>query len=460
MGTKRQPVAVMGVSQLDAFSSSAHTFRPPTVETLIPIFRQALRLASSRRQPVVIEVPSDLFGAKVQFSRVDPDTWTHQVGATDSIAIERAARLLTKAKRPALLVGTRCAHRNLTKTISDLVDRFQLPCASVDYAKGVIREDHPLYLGVLGFSGHASTYEYFSTADVVLTLGVRFTEATTSGGNTGLFSNLIQVDEHAEEIGRFKPVRIGITGNLSATCEQLAASAVEASRSEELHSTVAELKAKYSVYQPVDEPRACSSPGYFQALREALPRDTLVVGDTGLTMQFLKQSFPVYAPDGFFALYAFAPMGSSLPLALGVQLEREDVPVVAVLGDGGMLLHLGELSALAQSGAPLIVIVMNNKGYKQVGDRMRIWCQTTIGCEIDPVDYAHAARAQGCDGHRAESPDHLRELVTQALATSKLTVIEVQPEGDSLLDVTDPRLAEWFKERFQETRGLEWPLFD
>src|SRR5690606_40474978 len=113
----------------------------------------------------------------------------------------------------------------------------------------------------------------------------------------------------------------------------------------------------------------------------------LVAGDSGLTLQYVKHFFPVYAPDGFYSLYSMAPMGSGLPLAIGVQLARPDDVVLCPIGDGGTLVHLSELAVAAHYQLPVIVVVFNNDGYKQVGDRMENYQGASYGCELPAVDF-------------------------------------------------------------------------
>ena len=262
-------------------------------------------------------------------------------------------------------------HRGASAELLALCEEQEVPVATVDFAKGAIPEDHPLSLGVLGSCGHESAESYFEHADLVIALGTRMSSQTTLDFDVATFPNLVHIDEIAEEPGRNMPLRLGIVSNLAA-----AAAALRVASGERFQRGSAErvraLRERHHVYATLKIAcrRAGQSPAVLVAMRKVLPRETLVVGDSGLTLQYLKHFFPVYSADGFYALYSMAPMGSGLPLAIGVQLARPDDVVLCVIGDGGTLVHLSELAVAAHYGLPLIVVIINNNGYKQVGDRM------------------------------------------------------------------------------------------
>ena len=199
------------------------------------------------------------------------------------------------------------------------------------------------------------------------------------------------------------------------------------------------------------------TPRVLRLLREVLPRDARIVGDTGLTAQLLKRHFPVFAEDGFYSLYAMAAMGSGLPISLGVQRGRPDATVVSVIGDGGFLLHAGELSVASQAELPVITVVIKNGGYKQIFDRMDRWYGRIYGSVIDQPDCAALARSLGCDGYSPTSEEGIAEAVRQALSRRRPSVIEVSVAGDHLTDVMTREDVAWHDEAFRNV-GQRWPF--
>ena len=448
-----------GIDQLAVYrSAAALCLRPPTGETMIRCARRAFAAAQGRRTSTVLEVAADLWPQRVKHDDLAPEEYRAKPAAVDADGIAELARLLRAAKSPAILVGHRAVHRGAAADLLALCEEQDVPCATVDYAKGAIPEDHALALGVLGSCGHESAAEYFRTADLVIALGTRMSTQTTLDFDAAAFPNLVHVDEIVEEPGRNLKLRLGIISDIPAAIRALRAAAGAATQRGSA-ARVHELRERHHVYRvPADRPRT-STPAVLAAVREVLPRNTRVTGDSGLTLQYLKHYFPVYAADGFYALYSLAPMGSGLPLGVGVQLGRPDDVVVSVIGDGGTLVHLSELAVAAHYQLPLIVLVCNNDGYKQVGDRMDRYQTQSYGCSLPAVDFIAAARACGCEAYQANDAESAAAAMRTAVERRTATLIEVRVQGDNLFDITPPRIKSWWDKMFENTgSSTGWPF--
>lgn len=451
--------ATFGIDQLDLYrSAAALCLRPPTGDAMIRSARRAFAATQVRRSTAVLEVGADLWMQRVDHDDLAPEQYRPMSSPVDVAAIEQVAALLRAARAPALLVGHRAVHRGTAAELVALCEEQDLPCATVDYAKGAIPEDHALSLGVLGSCGHESAARYFQEADLVIALGTRMSTQTTFDFDAARFPSLVHIDEIAEEPGRNLPLRLGIVSDLPGAVRALRAAAgppVQRGSAPRVRA----LRREHHVYvAPGDRPPT-STPAVLAAIREVAPRGTLVTGDSGLTLQYLKHFFPVHAADGFFALYSLAPMGSGLPLGIGVQLARPDEPVLCVIGDGGALVHLSELAVAAHYGLPLVTIVINNDGYKQVGDRMERYQTQAYGCALPPVDFLAAARACGCDAYQAHDAEGAAAAVRTALDRRKAALVEIKVTGDNLFDITPERIRQWWDRMFQSTAGsADWPF--
>jgi acetolactate synthase-1/2/3 large subunit len=345
-----------------------------------------------------------------------------------------------------IVIGNRATHRGLAEDIRSLCEESHLPIAVTDYAKGIIPEDHPLYLGVLGWCGHHATHDYLEASDLVITVGARLDSKSTINYDGKLFPKLVQIDEVFGEIGRNFPVELGVVGDIPATIRALRDALKPRRLDRPGRQWVSELHAKHQTYQ---EPLATVDTGplgmapAMQVLRKSLPRHAVVVGDSGLNLHYLKRFFPVLAPDGFFCLYGFAAMGSGLPVAMGVQIGRPNDIVVSVIGDGGLLVYTGELQIMAEYNLPLIVVVLNNAGYHQVSSYMSKFMSSSYGCAIQEIDAAKIAISFGCDGYTARTREELATAVEQAVTRRRPTVIDVKVAGDRLEDVLLPRVEKF-----------------
>ena len=359
------------LDQLEMFRTMARQlYRPPNPLAALRSLRQAVSLAVAERTTTVIDLGVDLANAQLEMTDLEGRNFVARSEAIDVDAVEQVAELIRTAKLPVLLIGDKIAHRGATLDLLKLCEHdIAVVCA--DFAKGVIPEDHPMFAGVLGQSGHESAAEIVREADVVIALGARLSVQTTVGFEEGLFKRLIQVDEEASEIARHYAVDLGVVSNLPRFVRALAQRLTEpADRG--MRAKIAALRTKHAVYgEDITRRDEMNTPTALRVLRERLPREALICGDCGLNLQYLKKHFPIYAPDGFFNLYGLAAMGAAIPVSLGVKLARPDEPVVAVIGDGGMMVYPGELAVAAELGLNTITVVMNNRGYLQVGDRLQ-----------------------------------------------------------------------------------------
>lgn len=452
--------ATHSVDQMDLFRGICGSLsRPPTAEAAVRMLRVALSSAVGRRLPSAMELPVDLFTQKVEFEDLPLAAYRSTSEPVDVDGVETICRMVRDAERPTVLVGNRACHRGVSETLVAWCEEQQIACAVVDYAKGMMPEDHPLYLGILALTGHGSVTEYMRNSDLVITIGARLTQITTVGYDSTLFRNLIQIDSDPAEIGRALPAQLGVIGSVPATVRALREAMRGSNHRRETTARVAELRKKHAVYaEPVASSDGMTTPKVLRIMRDRLPRETLVVSDTGLTAQLVKRHFPVYANDGFFALYALAAMGSGLPAALGVQIARPDAVVLSVIGDGGFLTHIGELSVAAQHDLPVIHVVANNNSYKQVADRMANWYRHSYGCDLHNPDFAALAKTFGMDGYAANTPEALAAAVEQAVSRRRPAVIEVPVAGDSFVDIMPEKLKRLYDERYGTNENRGWPL--
>ena len=453
------------IDQLAALRPAAGAiFRPPDGKAAIRLLRRAIATSLGDRTSTVIEIATDVLTSRVPFEDLAPEQYRAHSAAVDLAGIEQLAAMLRAARAPVLLVGHEAIHRGLTADLLALCEEQDLPCATVDYAKGAIAEDHPLSLGVLGSCGHQSVTAYFQQSDLIISLGARLGTVTSFNFNESLFQHLVQIDENVGEIGRNFRVKLGIVSDVVAAVRALRVALGAHRGKRNSVDTVRRLRDEFAVYVPWPANRPKTSTAWaLSALREVLPRETLVVGDSGLTLQYLKHFFPVYSPDGFYCLYGLAAMGAGMPLAVGIQVARPDAVVMCVIGDGGALVHLSELAVAAQNNLPIIFVVVNNGSYKQVSDRMERYQSGSYGCKLPTVDFAAVATGCGVDGYHANDPDSVSRATRTALTRRRPALIEIAVDGDNLFDITSKQILAFLDKAYSRADQTEkapdvWPF--
>jgi acetolactate synthase-1/2/3 large subunit len=449
------------IDQVAVYRTFCRTaMRPPTAATVPRFTRNALTAALRNRDVAVLDLPVDLLSAKIAHDDLQPHQYraiaSRRVDATDVAVI---AEMIRAAKRPAILVGNRAMHIGMGDALRTFCEEQQIPVATVSHAKGALPEDHPLSLGVLGRSGQRPALEYFKSADLTLLLGARLSNVVTFGSST-LFNNAVQIDTAEEYIGTPVPVHYGAVADLTAMVQALTHALRGKPSGRALAPVVAEIRAKHRLYATeaaCTETDPINPPCAIRVIRENLPREALVVADTGTTALSLGRHFPVYAPDGYFGLYGLASMGSGMPMSMGIALGRPDALVVSVIGDGAFLAHASELGVATQHGIPGIHIVLNNNQYRSVLERQETWFGRVYATRLTNPDYVALARSFGCAGYSVRTASGLAAAVREAVANKKgTTIIEVQV-GESFSEEFYAELAEYDKTLFTKPRA-DWPM--
>jgi acetolactate synthase-1/2/3 large subunit len=415
------------------------------------VMTEALRTSlSGRPGPVLVDLPMD-----VQVERTNapiPNVKRFLVEGRvrpDSGKVMEAARLLLGADRPVILVGGGVVMSDASREAVKVAEFLGAPalCTFRGDSKGGFPEDHELYGFHPGNIGNAVSNEVAKKADVVLAVGVTFSDETTSSYAPGVtFSipptKLIHIDIDPHEIGKNYPTEIGMVGDAKATLGDLLV-ALGSVRKKGGPRTAAwlkrfkELKTKWEAeMERLRDEAPMGIPSVVSMLRSKLPRNCIVTVSAGLPQEIMSQQWIAYNPRTFISSGGFSTMGFGLPAALGARLAQPKLPVAAVEGDGSFMMNNVELSTAVQLQIPLLVVVLNNKGWVSIRDlQLRSFRGRKIGTEFSrkdgseyEVDFEKLTRAYGAEYFSARSPAELRRGITESLTSDGTTVLDVEVE--------------------------------
>jgi acetolactate synthase-1/2/3 large subunit len=301
--------------------------------------------------------------------------------------------------------------------------------------KGVVPEDHALCLGCVGLYGTNVANKYLrSGVDVLLAVGTTFSEYTSHAwdGRFQPTTGLIQVDVDSWEIGKNYPATVGIIGDARPVMQQLLA---EMENRNEINSPVdikkiAAMKREreYFADPKMDSESIPIKPQrFFKALRELLPKETIVFGDIGNTLAWMEIYFMAYKPDTFFICSTLASMGYGVSASIGGQLASPDRQVICLCGDGDFQMQGMEVVTAVNYNIPVKWFIFNNQSIAMVRDVQDVMFKGRhIASEFINPDFVKLAEAMGAEGLRISKPDDVTPVVTQALNNGRPTVIDVQ----------------------------------
>ncbi|GHB11090.1 5-guanidino-2-oxopentanoate decarboxylase [Modicisalibacter luteus] len=389
---------------LSGVSRFSHTLLDP--DALPEVLARAFAVFTSARPgPVHIEIPIDLFAAPV----TPPTNWQAPRlyrPAPNLDGIAQAAEWLRDAKRPLVLLGGGCV--DAPEAARQLVERLDAPCATTINAKGLLGRDHPLDLGAN--TALPAVRQLAHDADVILAVGTELGETdydvVFDDGFT-LTGRLIRIDIDPEQLVRNQATALGLVGDADSALKMLLAQ-VQAPLSRD---GAQRTRAAHEALALGSDPAFSTFVPLYDTLAKTLP-EAILVGDS---------TAPVYAgnhlvsqpePRRYFnASTGYGTLGYGLPAALGAQLARPDLPVIALVGDGGVMFTLSELATAVEERLPVVIVLWHNAGYEEIRRYMDAHGVPRLGVDLRAPDFQQLSVGFGCAARRVGSPRELADAL-------------------------------------------------
>jgi acetolactate synthase-1/2/3 large subunit len=426
------------------------------------LLRRAFAVATSGRPgPVLLDVPEDVCHGEHDFAAedfaIDPSTLSVPARRIrpDRADIARAAALIARARRPLILVGGGIHLSAGQQALLAFAEGQSIPVAHTMSGKGGIACTHPLSAGLFGRYSRIAN-ELIDTSDCLVVVGCKLGEIATKRYVLPPQSiPLIHLDILAEEIGRCRPAAVALWGDARAGLEDLAeALADEARNARNTRADyLGEIPARMTAWREEAAPRLDSDerPIHMarlcRELNSALPPESILVADGGFAGHWTGLLYDTkslgrhFIPDR-----GLASIGYGLPGGIGAALAAPATPVVAITGDGGFNMMLGELETARRAGIGLTIVVVNNAASGYVKALQHVMFRGRYqSSDLVEMDYAAIARAMGCSGIRVEDPGRLGEALRTGLAErTRPTVLDVVVTRDParMLPAVDNRTVE------------------
>jgi indolepyruvate decarboxylase len=381
---------------------------------------RVLNAAVQHKRPVYIELPRDMVNAPIpvperaemQPARPEPDP----IALREAVA--EALERINAAERPVILADIEIQRFGLQDELMRLVESSNLPVAATILSKSVVREDHPLYLGVYeGAMGRREVTDYIEGSDCLIMLGVFMTDV-----NLGIFT--AQLDPSRIISATSERLTIRYHGYDGITLGDFLPALIAAQPNRRVTGDIPHPPTPPECFPVPDKPLTVRY--LFERLNQFLDDSTAVLADPGDAM-FAGIDMTIHCASEFSSPAYYTSLGYAVPAAIGVQLARPDLRPLVLVGDGAFQMTGMELSTVARFGLNPIVVVLNNEGY---------------GTERPMLDgrfndilnwrYSDIPRVLGAGrGHKARTEDELEEALLAARAVEDtFHVIEVRLAPD------------------------------
>ncbi|HSH49400.1 MAG TPA: 5-guanidino-2-oxopentanoate decarboxylase [Halomonas sp.] len=377
----------------------SHTLLSP--EALPEVMARAFAIFEGARPgPVHMEIPIDLFDAPVS----EPRRWTRTAlskPAPAPAAVEQALEWLGSAERPLVLLGGGCV--DAPDAARAVVEALDAPAVTTINAKGLLGRHHALDLGAN--AALPAVRKLAREADVVLAIGTELGETdydVVFDDGFLLEGRLIRIDLDPEQLARNQHADLAIVADAGLSLAALASRLSEAApaRRRGTERTRAALEALDLSADPAFAPYV----PLFETLKASLP-EAILVGDSCATAYAGNHLVAQPAPRRYFnASTGYGTLGYGLPAAMGALLGRPDLPVVALVGDGGIMFTLSELACAVEERLPLIIVLWHNRGYEEIRRYMDSAGVARLGVDIQAPCFQTLAAGFGCAATRVQDP--------------------------------------------------------
>ncbi|MBN1343357.1 MAG: thiamine pyrophosphate-binding protein [Phycisphaerae bacterium] len=418
------------------------------------LWRAFNEMLTGRKGPALISLPMNVQADAADVEMTGPfgrRGVDRMVGDPESV--RHAATLLMRAGRPVILAGGGINSSEAWLELEAVAEFVGAAVITTFQGKGCFPEDHELSGWLTGAKGTKCGVHLATRADVMLAVGCRFADETTSSYRPGSAlgippTKLIHIDIDSGEIGKNYPVEVGIVGDAKATLAALldclkAEHKPAEYRSRDYFTEIQDVRKAW-----YDEIVAWGDDGkdpmmitcLLREIRSFIERDALVVSSSGNTQAQILQEFPFYLPRTNITTAGFSTMGWAFCAAMGAKLARPDKQVLAVLGDGDYMMTMAELATAVQQDIPVVAVVANNIGWHSIRDLQLAAFGEDRAINVEFLDrsgqaytpnFADAARAFGAHGERITKSSEVRGALERAFASGKPAIIEAMCQRES-----------------------------
>ncbi|MGO1859348.1 ubiquinone-dependent pyruvate dehydrogenase [Ancrocorticia populi] len=395
------------------------------------VLRLAMQAAVEKRGVAVVVIPGDVALDEAVSNNIAQITTARPRVIPQKAELERAASLLNDTKKVTILAGAGAADAH--DEVIALADALKAPIVHALRGKQYLEHDNPFDVGMTGLLGFTSGYRAMEDSDLVLMLGTDFPYQQFYPEH----ALKVQVDIRGENLGRRTPLDLGIVGDVRDTAEALLPLIKPKKSQAHLDSSIDHYKKTRKKLDELATPTARGKlihPQYVARLVNELAADDAVfLPDVGSPVVWAARYLEMNGKRGLIGSFNHGSMANAVSQAIGVQAADRKRQVVALAGDGGLAMMLGELLTFKQNEPlPVKIIVFSNSSLNFVELEMKAAGFVTYGTELSNPDFSAVARAVGLYGVRVTESDQVEGALREAFAYDGPALVEIVTDRQEL----------------------------
>lgn len=414
-----------------------HNYFVHKIEDLADSLREAFRIARSGRPgPVLVDVPKDVQVAMYEYEP-QPVAEKFPIQKATDEQIAAAVEMINNAKRPYIYIGGGAAGLGMGKAVVALAEKIDAYVGCSFMGLSAIGNDCERFLGMQGMHGRYASSMAQRDADLILGVGVRFSDRAT--GNVAKYARntkIIQLDPDFAEINKNVKVDLGIICDVEDAFTRIA-EGVAAAKHADWRTAVANYRREEAAIDRAAAEADKASLTPFQVLdiiNEKKPAGTVIATDVGQHQMWTAQRINFDRTRRFVSSGGLGTMGFGLGAAIGARVATGDTTVL-ITGDGSFGMNLNELATAVTYNIPLVIVIFNNG----VLGMVRQWQTLFFGERYSntvlerKTDFVKVAEAFGAAGYRVKTPAEFREAFDKALGTNGPVVIDAMIDKDEFV---------------------------
>ncbi|OPZ44337.1 MAG: Rubredoxin [Euryarchaeota archaeon ADurb.BinA087] len=343
---------------------------------------------------------------------------------SDEPTLRAAARAIDNATRPVILAGW--GVHDLPDLVVALAEKIKAPVLTTFRAKGILPDDHPWLVGMLGTSGSPQARKTIDESDLIIALGVGFSRMT----GVPRHKPIVQLESDPRTIGKI-PYTAALWGNARLEMPRLVQE-VQGRDDPSVLPRIASLRKTWNDLRDKEADAAATPirpPYIMKVLSETVPDDAVISLDTGDNMWWFGRNFRMKHQQLVFSGY-LGSMGTGLPGAIAAKIAYPEKSVICITGDGGFSQAMPDLVTTVKYHLPMVIVVLNNRELAMIQVEQRTEGYPNYATDLLNPDFARFAEACGCQGISVKNPGELRAAIEKALALNQPVVVDID---------TDPR---------------------
>ncbi len=413
-----------------------HNFFVKSVDQLADTIREAFAIAKSGRPgPVLVDVPKDVQKAAFEYAAAEIAAKMPQRRAKDE-KLQKAAEMIAASEKPYIYIGGGVVTAGVSEEIIALADRIDAPIGCTMMGLSAVPDDNPRFLGMEGMHGHYASSVGQDEADLIITIGARFSDRAT--GNVAKYARrakILHIDVDGAELNKNVTAHMSIECDIQDALSRLLA-IVEAKQHPEWMARIAVLKAEeQSQFEDITPADKLTPYALIHEVSKHTTPDTPVATDVGQHQMWTAQFYPFRKPRTFASSGGLGTMGYGLGAAIGAAYASGKKTVLFT-GDGSFGMNLNELATLSANNVPVVIILMNNGVLGMVRQWQTLFFDRHYSNTMltdRKTDFVKLADAFGMAGYRISELSELESVMAQAFAQDGPVLVECMIDKDEFV---------------------------